>query len=84
MPAGNHVARLRVALGSGGFSAPAAGNVGGLIQLAGFLLLIPELMTDAPGLVLRVAPQRRALSAALRCDGTADRGDGMVDLAPEK
>lgn len=80
---GNHIARMRVALGEGSFTALQADSSGGLILLAGVLLLIPGFITDALGLLLLVAPLRQSLSAALG-RGPAQRDDGVVDLAPEQ
>jgi UPF0716 protein FxsA len=62
---GNHIARVRVALGEGSFTALQADSSGGLILLAGILLLIPGFITDLGGLVLLIGPLRRALGAAL-------------------
>jgi UPF0716 protein FxsA len=80
---GNHIARVRVALGEGSFTALQADNTGGLVLLAGILLLIPGFITDALGLLLLVAPLRQGLSAALRRGG-GERDDGVVDLTPEQ
>jgi UPF0716 protein FxsA len=83
---GNHIARVRVALDQGSFSALEADSTGGATLFAGFLLLIPGFITDALGLLLLVVPLRRGLSAVLQRGGggAADRGDGVVDLAPEQ
>jgi UPF0716 protein FxsA len=85
---GNHIARVRVAmgqgLGEGGFSALQADSAGGLTLLAGILLLIPGFITDVLGLLLLLAPLRRALGAALRRGGPPPRRDGVVDLPPEQ
>jgi UPF0716 protein FxsA len=80
---GNHIARVRVALGEGSFTALQADNTGGMVLLAGILLLIPGFITDALGLLLLLAPLRQGVSAALRRGG-AERTDGVVDLAPEQ
>jgi UPF0716 protein FxsA len=80
---GNHIARVRVALDQGSFSALEADKLGGATLFAGFLLLVPGFITDALGLLLLVVPLRQSLSAALR-RGDTDRGDGVVDLAPEQ
>jgi UPF0716 protein FxsA len=81
---GNHIARVRVALGDGGFTALQADSDGFLIVLAGILLLIPGFITDAAGLLLLIAPLRRALGTALRGGMQPPRGDGVVDLQPEQ
>jgi UPF0716 protein FxsA len=81
---GNHIARMRVALGAGSFTALEADGTGSLTLLAGILLLIPGFITDALGLLLLVAPLRRGLSAAVRRGGPAPRADGVVDLPPEQ
>lgn len=80
---GNHIARMRVALTEGSFTALEADSTGSLTLLAGILLLIPGFITDALGLLLLAAPLQRALAAALRRGG-AEHGDGVVDLAPEQ
>jgi len=81
---GNHIARMRVALDAGSFTALEADSTGSLTLLAGILLLIPGFITDALGLLLLAAPLRRGLGAALRRGGAADHGDGLVDLPPEQ
>ena len=81
---GNHIARVRVALGEGGFTALQADSSGFLILLAGILLLIPGFITDIAGLLLLIAPLRQALGTALRGGAPAPRGDGIVDLEPEQ
>lgn len=80
---GSHIARVRVALGEGSFTALQADSSGGLILIAGILLLIPGFITDALGLLLLLAPLRQSMGAALR-RGPATRADGVVDLAPEQ
>jgi UPF0716 protein FxsA len=80
---GNHIARMRVVLGEGRFTALEADGAGTLTLLAGFLLLIPGFITDAAALVLLIAPLRRALGATLR-RGAARPADGVVDLEPEQ
>ena len=78
----NHIARVRVALGDGGFTALQADSDGGLILLAGILLLIPGFITDSWRLALLVGPLRRALGGSGRA--AAPDSDGVVDLAPEQ
>ena len=81
---GNHIARVRVALGEGSFTALQADSSGGLILLAGILLLIPGFITDLLGLVLLIGPLRRVLGAMLGRGQPPPRGDGVVDLEPEQ
>jgi UPF0716 protein FxsA len=80
---GNHIARMRVALNQGSFTSLQADSSGGLILLAGFLLLIPGFITDAIALLLLIGPLRRALFGAFR-PAPAPRADGVVDLEPEQ
>ena len=81
---GNHIARVRVAMGDGGFSALQADSAGTLTLLAGILLLIPGFITDVLGLLLLLAPLRRALGALLGRKPAPARSDGLVDLEPEQ
>jgi len=85
---GNHIARLRVAMGQGlgeaSFTALQADGSGGLIVLAGILLLIPGFITDIAGLLLLIAPLRRGLGAMFRGGQPPARDDGVVDLPPEQ
>ncbi len=89
---GNHIARVRVAmgqglgqgLGEGGFSALQADSAGGLTLLAGILLLIPGFITDVLGLLLLLAPLRRVLGALLGRKPAPTPADGVVDLEPEQ
>jgi UPF0716 protein FxsA len=78
---GNHIARMRVAMGQGSFTALQADGSGGLIMLAGILLLIPGFITDVMGLaVLAASLWRRAFAI----DAATARNDGVVDLTPEQ
>jgi UPF0716 protein FxsA len=81
---GHHIARIRVAMNQGNFSALHADGPGGILLLAGILLLIPGFITDALALLLLVAPLRRALGAVFRRNVPPARGDGVVDLEPEQ
>jgi UPF0716 protein FxsA len=81
---GSHIARIRVALGEGSFTALHADSSGGLILLAGILLLIPGFITDLMGLALLIGPLRRALGAAFGRGQPRPRGDGVVDLESEQ
>jgi UPF0716 protein FxsA len=74
---GNHIARVRVALDQGSFTAMQADGRGGAILLAGILLLIPGFITDAVGLAVLA-------STFLRHQPPPVRDDGVVDLAPEQ
>jgi UPF0716 protein FxsA len=81
---GSHIARVRVALGEGRFTAMQADGSGFLILLAGILMVIPGFITDVVGLVLLVAPLRQLLAAAFARGVSPTRGDGVVDLEPEQ
>jgi UPF0716 protein FxsA len=83
---GSHIARLRVAVAGGNFSALQADAAGGFILLAGVLLLIPGFITDVIGLGLLVPPLRRAVFAlaGLRPGAAPRTADGVVDLEPEQ
>ena len=81
---GNHIARVKVALGEGSFTALQADSRGGLVLLAGILLAIPGFITDALGLLLLIPPLRQALGTAFGGSAPAQRADGVVDLPPEQ
>jgi UPF0716 protein FxsA len=81
---GNHIARMKVALGEGSFTALQADGTGGLVLLAGILLAIPGFITDALGLLLLIPPLRQAIGAAFGGGGPVRRADGVVDLPPEQ
>jgi len=81
---GNHIARARVAMTQGSFSALQVDGTGGLVLLAGFLLLIPGFITDVVALLLFIGPLRRALVAAFGGRKPATTPDGIVDLEPEQ
>jgi UPF0716 protein FxsA len=81
---GNHIARARVAMAQGSFTSLTADGAGLLVLLAGFLLLIPGFITDFIGLILLIAPLRRALTAAFGPGGPNRPADGVVDLEPEQ
>jgi UPF0716 family protein affecting phage T7 exclusion len=63
----------------GSFAALHTDAGGGLILLAGILLLIPGFITDIIALVLLVGSLRRAFVGA-----APRQEDGLVDLAPEQ
>jgi UPF0716 protein FxsA len=74
---GSHIARVRVALDQGSFTALQADGRGGAFVLAGILLLIPGFITDTLALLVLAGTlfrQQRPLA----------RNDGVVDLEPEQ
>jgi len=77
---GNHIARVRVALNQGNLTALQADSQGGVLLLAGFLLLIPGFITDALAALLLL----KALSGAFGRRPPPPRADGVVDLEPEQ
>jgi UPF0716 protein FxsA len=77
---GSHIARMRVALGEGRFTALQADRDGGLVLLAGILLLIPGFITDAVAVILLSV----ALWRTVRSGAPPPPSDGVVDLAPEQ
>jgi UPF0716 protein FxsA len=85
---GNHIARVRMAMKDGvnqsSFSALQADGTGGLILLAGILLVIPGFITDIAGLLLLLAPLWRAVNRKLGRAAPPGRTDGVVDLEPEQ
>jgi UPF0716 protein FxsA len=81
---GNHIARVRVAMADGGFTALQADSAGTFTLLAGILLLIPGFITDFLGLLLLLSPLRRLLGALLGLKAAPARADGVVDLEPEQ
>ena len=81
---GSHIARIRVALGQGTFTALQADRLGGLTLLAGILLVIPGFITDAIAVILLVTPLRRALGNWFGIADAKRRADDVVDLAPEQ
>jgi UPF0716 protein FxsA len=81
---GNQIARVRVALGEGNFTALQADSSGGLILLAGILLLIPGFITDFLGVMLLIEPLRQALGPVFQRGQPQPRGDGVVDLEREQ
>ena len=85
---GNHIARVRMAmnqgLNQGSFTALQADSSGGLILLAGILLVIPGFITDALGLLVLLVPLWRELNRRLGRGAPPVRSDGIVDLEPEQ
>ena len=76
----SHIARVRVAVGEGRFTALQADRDGGFVLFAGILLLIPGFITDA----LAVVPLSVALWRAVAGVASAAPNDGVVDLTPEQ
>jgi len=74
---GSHIARVRVALDQGSFTALQADGRGGGILLAGILLIIPGFITDALALLVLAG-------TVFRQSRPPARGDGVVDLEPEQ
>ena len=81
---GNHTARMRVAVGANNFTSLQADGPGTLTLLAGILLLVPGFITDVLGLLLLLAPLRRALAALFGLRTQPAPGDGVVDLGREQ
>ena len=81
---GNHIARVRVAMGEGGFTALQADSAGTLTLLAGILLLIPGFITDVLGLLLLLAPLRRMLGALLGLAGARTPPTAWSISTPEQ
>src|SRR5262249_6960998 len=75
---GSHIARIRVALDHGSFTALQTDVPGGLTLLAGILLLIPGVITDIVPWWLLAGPRRCVFV------GEQPRQTGVVDLAPEQ
>ena len=81
---GNHLERVRVALGNGNFTALHAESSAGPVLLAGILLLIPGFITDLLALLLLVPPLRRLAATGLDAFSAPRDRDDVVDLAPEQ
>jgi UPF0716 protein FxsA len=81
---GSHIARVRVALDQGSFTALQADAWGGAILIAGILLLIPGFITDIAALCLLIPPLRHAMRLAIGHVVAPARNDGVVDLPPEQ
>jgi len=79
---GSHIARVRTAWDAGSFTALQADSTGGLLLLAGILLLIPGFISDVLGLLLLLRPLWQGLGAALGRGTPPARRDGVGDLAP--
>ncbi len=74
-----HVARIRVAMERGSFTALHADTRGSLTLLAGILLLIPGLISDILAILLLIGALRHVFIGAPQ-----QRENGVVDLAPEQ
>ncbi|MGB9207029.1 MAG: FxsA family protein [Pseudolabrys sp.] len=81
---GNHIERVRVALGHGDFTALQVDSSAGLVLLAGILLLIPGFITDFLAVLLLVPPLRRVAANAFEARATRHDRDAVIDLAPEQ
>lgn len=83
---GAHIARIRTAVNGRSFSALETDGPGGLVLLAGILLLIPGFITDAVALILLVFPAARGLAETLglRQPPVRRSPDGVLDLEPEQ
>jgi UPF0716 family protein affecting phage T7 exclusion len=83
---GGHVARIRTAVNGRSFSALQTDAPGGVVLLAGILLLIPGFITDAIALVLLLFPalRRAAETLGLRQPPPCRSPDGVLDLEPEQ
>jgi UPF0716 protein FxsA len=83
---GAQMAGIRVVLGSQRFTALEADSAGTMFLIAGILLLIPGFITDVIGVLLLIAPLRRALAAAIlgATQRRAANAEGVVDLEPEE
>jgi UPF0716 protein FxsA len=81
---GSHIARMRVALDQGSFTALKADASGGAILMGGILLLIPGFITDIAALCLLIPPLRNAMRLAFGHVVAPARNDGFVDLPPEQ
>jgi UPF0716 protein FxsA len=81
---GAHIARIRVALGQGTFTALQADSKGGVTLLAGILLVIPGFISDVVALLLLIGPLRRGIGALFASTASKGQADGVVDLAPEQ
>jgi UPF0716 family protein affecting phage T7 exclusion len=81
---GSHIARMRVALDQGSFTALQADASGGAILIGGILLLIPGFITDIAALCLLIPPLRHAVRVASGHVVAPARNNGVVDLPPEQ
>jgi len=81
---GGHIARIRVALDQGRFTSLQTDGSGGLIIVAGILLLIPGFITDIVALCLLMPPLRYVMCLAFGRAVVPARDDGVVDLPPEQ
>ncbi|MBI1203161.1 MAG: membrane protein FxsA [Rhodopseudomonas sp.] len=82
----HHIARIRVAmsegLGQGRFTALQADRHGGILLIAGILLVIPGLITDFLGLLLLLAAFWQSLTGQSASRASPTRDDGVLDLDP--
>ena len=83
--AGARMAGIRVVLGAQRITALEADSAGTMFLISGILLLIPGFITSAIGLLLLIAPLRRAVATLFMRAARRDvaRADGVVDLDPD-
>ena len=81
---GNHIERVRVALGHGDFTALQVIVPLGWSCWPGFRLLIPGFITDFLAVLLLVPPLRRVAANAFEARATRHDRDAVIDLAPEQ
>ncbi len=84
---GSHVERMKVVMGPERVTALQSDSAGTMYLLAAILLLIPGFITDVIGVLLLIAPVRRALGAlllkAFAAAAPPRQRDSVVDLDPE-
>lgn len=83
--AGARMAGVRVVLGPQRITALEADSAGTMFVICGILLLVPGFITSAIGLLLLIAPLRRAVAALIMRGARRDtaQADGVVDLDPK-
>jgi UPF0716 protein FxsA len=80
---GSHIARVRGALDQGSFTALQADGRGGIILLAGILLLIPGFITDVIGFLLLAGSLFRPGPPLARADGVVNLEPGQWQRVPD-
>jgi UPF0716 protein FxsA len=80
--AGARMAGIRVVLGPQRITALEADGAGTMFLISGILLLVPGFITSAIGLLLLIAPLRRAVATLIMRAARRDvaRAEGVVDL----
>ena len=81
--AGARMSRIQVVLGPQRLTALEGDTGGTMFLIAGILLLVPGFITDVLGLLLLIAPLRRALAAVILRNLRPAQSDGVVDLDPQ-